>query len=65
MGSVKSLRLKLKICFDNNSIQIDVWLDLKSRTQSSLGFKCNDTIIFHKITASIKKLRLFGDAGPN
>ena len=65
MGSVKSLRLKLKICFDNNSFQIDVWLDLKSRTQSALGFKCNDTVIFHKITATLKKMRLFGDAGPN
>ena len=65
MGSVKSLRLKLKICFDNNSFQIDVWLDLKSRIQSASVFKCNDKIFFHKMTVTIKKMRLFGDAGPN
>ena len=65
MGSVKNLRLKSKNIFDNNSIKIDVWLDLKSRTQSLSGFKCNDTNIFHEIEAIIKKMRRFGDTGPN
>ena len=65
MGSVKNSRLKLEIYFDNNSIKTDAWLDLKSRTQSPSGFKCNDTNIFHKIEAIIKKMRLFGDSGPN
>ena len=64
MGSVKNTRLKLKNCFDNYSIKNYVWFDLKSRTQSFSGFKCNDTIIFHKITATIKKMRLFSDTHP-